>query len=402
MVKRVPAQDIQPGDAVPDMTFRMINFKRPTVRLSDYRGRLVILDFWATWCGSCIEQFPLLQKMQRSFGKRFQVLLVNSTHTNDTELKIAEALKDYPALPSAIDDTVAGRVFGHKGVPHYVWISPAGKVLAITSSHAVNEENIRLTLKGTPLHLPVKRDFDPSLPLVWGDEVQISDTTSYSFFYKGSLPGLSTMSRNRWINGIWRGVAVRNTSMLNLYRIAAASFKKEFNYQKRIVLETTGAALFSEAPSFTYDLVVASKNTDSIPARMLEDLNNQAGYFGRFEYRLTDCLVLITKDSPDKIRSKGGKCENSLYVINNPYLTNAPVTILARWLDGLRPLPLPVLDETNFSGNIDIRLNIEAKNADYETIRKSLQTYGLDLIKAKRELEVFVLSDQVLRHNQPN
>lgn len=43
------------GDTVPDLLFdNLLNHSAPTVRLSGFRGKLVILDFWATWCTACL------------------------------------------------------------------------------------------------------------------------------------------------------------------------------------------------------------------------------------------------------------------------------------------------------------------------------------------------------------
>ena len=54
------------GDKVPDIEFKnIINYKSKTARLSDFKGKLVILDFWGTWCTSCIAAFP---KMEESKG----------------------------------------------------------------------------------------------------------------------------------------------------------------------------------------------------------------------------------------------------------------------------------------------------------------------------------------------
>jgi thiol-disulfide isomerase/thioredoxin len=49
-----------------------------THTLGDYRGRVVLVNFWATWCGPCLDEMPSLQKLQeRMAGKPFTVLAVN-------------------------------------------------------------------------------------------------------------------------------------------------------------------------------------------------------------------------------------------------------------------------------------------------------------------------------------
>ena len=64
------------GGATPALELAALNGKR--LNLEDYRGRVVLVNFWATWCAPCLEEMPSIEKLRRSFdARRFSVVAVN-------------------------------------------------------------------------------------------------------------------------------------------------------------------------------------------------------------------------------------------------------------------------------------------------------------------------------------
>jgi len=67
---------IREGDRAPE--FRLLSLDGRTVDLSTYRGRVVMVHFWATWCPPCVEEIPTLESLYRAyFGKDLEVLAVS-------------------------------------------------------------------------------------------------------------------------------------------------------------------------------------------------------------------------------------------------------------------------------------------------------------------------------------
>jgi thiol-disulfide isomerase/thioredoxin len=121
-----------------------------SIALSTYKGKLIILDFWATWCSGCIYQFEKLEKLQQQYPNQIKVLLVNQANTKDTPQRMQGIFSGKNApfiksnLSSIYNDTILGKLFPHPHLPHYAWIGPDGELLALTNADLVSE----LAIKG--------------------------------------------------------------------------------------------------------------------------------------------------------------------------------------------------------------------------------------------------------------
>jgi len=101
-----------------------------TVRLSDFRGKVVLIDFWASWCGPCKEEFPFLVQLHEKLKhKNFTVLAVNvDTEIEDMANFIAKQ-KVKPSFPIIVDPEgkIAER-YKLKGMPTTVMVDKQGNI----------------------------------------------------------------------------------------------------------------------------------------------------------------------------------------------------------------------------------------------------------------------------------
>ena len=107
-----PAAALDVGDRAPDFAAPSLAGDAP-VELSKYRGKVVYLDFWASWCGPCLVAIPEIEEMRSEFpSDRFQIVAVNLDKKKKKALRFLD--KHPVGYPSASDPK--GRLPGQYGV----------------------------------------------------------------------------------------------------------------------------------------------------------------------------------------------------------------------------------------------------------------------------------------------
>lgn len=124
----LPARAVEGGQVAPE--FELPGRTGP-VKLSDYKGKLVYLDFWASWCGPCKQSFPWMNDMQARYGdKGLRIVGVNVDKKPDDATRF---LSRTPARFDVVFDTEGKTpsAYGVKAMPTSYLIAPNGKVLAV-------------------------------------------------------------------------------------------------------------------------------------------------------------------------------------------------------------------------------------------------------------------------------
>ena len=139
------------GKTAPDFELSTLDGK--AAHLSDFRGKAVVLNFWATWCDPCKIEMPWLVDLQKQYGPQgLQIVGVAMDDSGKDEIqKFAQQMGvNYVILQGK---NAVGDAYGAQGYPTTVYIDRSGKVLnrilGLVSKSEI-EDNIKKALAGTP------------------------------------------------------------------------------------------------------------------------------------------------------------------------------------------------------------------------------------------------------------
>lgn len=112
------------GKAAVDFTLQDLSGKG--VRLSDFRGKTVLLDFWATWCGPCVAEIPSLEALHRKYGEKGLVVIGMNTETDHN--RVRDYAKDKISYLVLLDAEGKSKEYGVQGIPTKIYIDAEGKI----------------------------------------------------------------------------------------------------------------------------------------------------------------------------------------------------------------------------------------------------------------------------------
>jgi len=395
------------GDKVPDelwkLPLQVVNYPggKSKVTLDDYRGKLIILDFWATWCSACLAGMPKMHKLQNQFADDLTVLPITKENNPEKLLHFLEnsnAIKDLKIF-TVFGDTTFNKMFDHRLIPHYVWIGSNGTVEAITSTFDINQQNIKAILEGSQMDgLGAKKDVDPNLPLIGAKDIPLSKIQGSFVLYKGRLEGTGSGYRARDF-GELVGVTWNNLPLVSIFKKIGSHFIENFNDKQLLIeMDNSSELIFkgsvedrerwNHANVYTLEFLTKKKNYSTMYEEILHQLNSQLDFQISIQTKETKCLVL--RKSNNKFpETEGGAYINSFYTNKLGQMRNVPVSHLIAWLNNRKFSDLLVIDDTQTDSNIDLTLDTELP--DLASLQKILKNKGLILEGAIMPIEFMLI-----------
>ncbi|TRW21938.1 TlpA family protein disulfide reductase [Flavobacterium zepuense] len=415
------------GDQVPDIALtNIINYKKTTANLSDFKGKLLILDFWATWCSPCVYMLPKTDSLQKVFEGKVQFLPVTTQRQYLAGPFLEKLRKNkHVVIPSVIGDKILHNYFPHMFIPYYVWINPEGKVIATTEQDQVTSENIKKVLRGEALNVKnvigarekildrSKQVFILGMPFIERDsnnvELTLLDTnklmiqsvaTKYlpNVIGQGWNNSTHFVSTNTSILGLYQflyGITVKPNTM-DFYNKDRYAIEVDDSIKNKVTFTDEGYGEWLKENGYCYELVWKNiKTWDEKVSLLKDDLDR---YFAKplgikieLEKRPVVCDILIMTDST-KLKTLGGKPveEHDAYTYKqrNRTLGWFKNQLTYFWQGSGRS----IINETNYKGKVDLDLN--CKMSDKIELNKKLAKYGLKVIEAERPLDILIVKNR--------
>ena len=162
------SQSIGIGNKIPESIFNdVINYPSPILKISDFKDKIIIIDFWNHSCTACIQSFSKLDSLQKIFAGKIQIILVNRESKDSTEHFFKKRTKvKMPNLPMITGDKTLMNLFPIEGYPFTVWMDSIGIVKYFSAEYNVTYSHILDFLKEKELNLrDVTKTKYPSLTI---------------------------------------------------------------------------------------------------------------------------------------------------------------------------------------------------------------------------------------------
>ncbi|MBB5436933.1 thiol-disulfide isomerase/thioredoxin [Pedobacter sp. AK017] len=413
------AQALQPGklrplnigDTIPESVWNLpLQIRNhpegnQTTTLNAYKGKLIIIDFWATWCSPCLAMLPKTNQLQNQYSSKVQFLPV--TYQNETNIQALikkTGWNPMQQLSHIISDTVLNKLFPHQGIPHYVWVNCFGMVQAITGTAEINSDTINSLLSNPQKKLSLKADELPkpfsSANSIISNQPVIDSPIVFSATlspYRKGWPALTHFGTGTFKN---RRLLIINDNMVNLFRMAFSGIRYYrqgtdlgYPFNRTIVEVKDPGYWLKPANMFCYEQIMPRVDIEKMCALMQGQLQQLLPIKAQLEQRVMPCLVL-SKQGPvtNKLSATDTLFQHSpLHLLMHQQPIEKLIETLNLYL-GFKHLI--VVNESGVTALTNIKLKTQLTNL--QAVQDALKPWGFTLQPASRTLEVLVLTDKNL------
>lgn len=401
---KIPAQTaLKIGEPLPETFWitplQVVNHPDKTITLEKDRGKLILLDFWATWCAACLKNFPKMEELEKQFEGKLKVIPV--TKENHAVLNKFFASKNgqrYKNLESVAADKILSQLFPYTAIPFIVWIKD-GKLISTTDAEQVTSQSISEIVKGEKSSLQTVIQIGRDRPLMLAEQFDLEKSTTlmnYVLFTKGRIRAIAPGSGFHRNGEVTYGRQLTNVPLLRIYRnIAYELFEargQQFSKKRLVNLVKDPASLdFArnddnaalDEKSYSIEFIVPVSQAGSLYPEMLKAVNTYSAYSAALENQRRKCLVLKRSQTSEKTPVKKGEKEK---LVNTRTLAS-----LINDLNDMTFTELPLVDESGYMGEVSVDA---AGISDLDSLKRAFSNEGFQLEETERELLMMVVRDK--------
>lgn len=379
----VVGQQLNIGDKVPNASIDLISPINEMTSLNDMKGKVVILDFWATWCGPCISNMAHLDSLHKKFAGALEIIAVSHEERGRLERFAKKRPVSFEYALSS--DGILQDLFPHRVIPHSVIIDKSGVVRAITNPQNIDATVIQAVLNQETIDLPVKSDnieFDYAM-----DYFNRDSSTIEAFEIQPYNPDIPSFTKYQ--QGGNR-ITMHNTTITGMYREA---FEMS---SYRLVFDIDGARVDWEntANRFNLDILVAPADSNKVKDVLKEKLLSTLEIKARVEKRTMEVIVMTLNDSIPFGLGLSNTEQTELTSRGDQYISNsASLNEFAQYLENYGIVGMPVKDETGLAEKYKFNFAFDPENS--QSFFDEMDRMGLKLKRKEREIEVLVIYEEV-------
>ncbi|WP_139920256.1 TIGR03435 family protein [Hymenobacter sp. DG01] len=375
-------QALREGDLLPPFTLsQVVNRSGGGFSSTEAKGKVLVIEFWGTWCSPCIPALLHLDSLQQAFPQQLQVIGI----ANDSEQRLRTFVARRPVqLPlAALPDQNAPlyRHFPHNSVPHTVVIGKDQRVLAITRPDQLTTTSLRAILAGKNAKLQAKHDVVVKDPLVF---FPADTATRFAVSVRPYLQGQNSQLRRDQTPGL-RG---RRLTAINVP--VETLFREAYGMSHLRVKNELPALQVSQEPAnlVCLDLIVPTADKAHLLRHLRQELPRQFPVQPQL-VRESRPVYVLRQSKSRQPWPESKKPESGMWSGKGLEVEGGRVEMLRDFLENMSSKP--VVDETGLLGRYDIKLELQPE-ANRAEILKSLQAMGLELEEATRKIEILQLS----------
>lgn len=407
-------QSMYVGETWPNLRFKeVLNHHKPTLEFSDFPGKVFILDFWAHFCKSCIENFSHLDSLQAQFKDRLQIIMINPEGKDSTIRFFKRKSKIY--VPKNIPMVTGEKKLVEKlKLLGHLWMDSSRTLLYSGNANHTTAANIQKFLSKIPLTFRQNRvveDLNIDVPLIAEGEGRWLDSVNfYSYLFHHEFHMATLRNSIPGKNGPPNRLCLPNMSISGLYRAAFNNGSIETYASIPMDIRIKDSSLFFPPTGekfdenwrinhqYTYDVKVPMSRAEDIYVIMQRDLALHFGLKAEVKMLEKDCWVLEPLDrrlfisTSGKAYSSTGKprSDSTNRFIHWPsdrlWLTLKQYFLLFS--------TLPLVDRLSYTGpmNFEIHQNV-LRSGNMELLKEALKKNGISIRKTKAKMPVLVITD---------